>query len=59
MVDPKNTKIDTQVNEPKKLKAELDKPPYLLLYPCRGRILTGLGMFTGVLILIFLLSDPV
>lgn len=59
MADPKNTKIDTEVNEPKKLKAELDKPPYLLLHPCRIRILTGLGMLTGALILIFLLSDPV
>ena len=39
-----------------KLKEELEKPPYLLLQPCRSRILTGLGMLGAVMILIYLLS---
>ena len=39
-----------------KLKEELEKPPYLLLHPCRSRILTGLGMLGAVMILIYLLS---
>ena len=40
-----------------KLKEELEKPPYLLLHPCRSRILTGLGMLGAVMILIYLLSE--
>ena len=40
-----------------KLKEELEKPPYLLLHPCRSRILTGLGMFGAVMILIYLFSE--
>tara|TARA_Y100001968_G_scaffold328044_1_gene374372 strand:+ start:951 stop:1124 length:174 start_codon:yes stop_codon:yes gene_type:complete len=39
-----------------KLQEELEKPPYLLLQPCRSRILTGLGMLGAVMILIYLLS---
>ena len=39
-----------------KLKEELEKPPYLLLHPCRSRFLTGLGMLGAVMILIYLLS---
>ena len=39
-----------------KLKEELEKPPYLLLQPCRSRILTGLGMLGAVMILIHLMS---
>ena len=39
-----------------KSKEELEKPPYLLLQPCRSRILTGLGMLGAVMILIYLLS---
>jgi|AACY02.17.fsa_nt_gi hypothetical protein len=39
-----------------KLKEELEKPPYLLLHPCRSRILTGLGMLGAVMTLIYLLS---
>ena len=39
-----------------KLNEALEKPPYLLLQPCRSRILTGLGMLGAVMILIYLLS---
>lgn len=52
MVETKTAEDD----DVRKLKEELDKPPYLLLHPCRSRILTGLGMFGVVLILIYLLS---
>jgi len=57
MVEPKVTDPAPEPDEAEKLKAELDKPPYLLLHPCRSRILTGLVMFAAVLILIYLLSD--
>ncbi len=39
-----------------KLNEALEKPPYLLLQPCRSRILMGLGMLGAVMILIYLLS---
>ena len=57
MVEKKDKNPALELNKIDKLKAELHKPPYLLLHPCRSRIFTGLGMFAGVLTLIYLLSE--
>ena len=56
MVDSNALDAEPEDDTDSKLKEELEKPPYLLLHPCRSRILTGLGMLGAVMILIYLLS---
>ncbi|PPR62019.1 MAG: hypothetical protein CFH10_00964 [Alphaproteobacteria bacterium MarineAlpha4_Bin2] len=56
MVDPKYTNHTPKLSAVDRVKAELDKPPFLFLHPSRSRILVGLGIFASVLILIYLLS---
>ena len=57
MVDSNALDDEPEDDTVSKLKEELEKPPYLLLHPCRSRILTGLGMLGAVMILIYLLSE--
>ena len=56
MVDSNALDGEPEDDTVSKLKEELEKPPYLLLHPCRSRFLTGLGMLGAVMILIYLLS---
>ncbi len=56
MVDSNALDGEPEDDTVSKLKEELEKPPYLLLQPCRIRILTGLGMLGAAMILIYLLS---
>ena len=56
MLDSNAPDSEPEDDTVRKLKEELEKPPYLLLQPCRSRILTGLGMLGAFMILIYLLS---